>query len=252
MGAGLDVALEHHEITVAGPLGRAGRLRIGFASDFHAGPNTPSQMIRNALERLSAAQPDVVLLGGDYVSLQAEYLFELIPLFAALRPPLGCCAVLGNHDYWADADMIRTALRTAGIRVLHNECVALPDPFANVTVCAIDDHTSGAPDADAAFRGSGGVRVLLMHGPSSLLDVGERDFDVALCGHTHGGQIATTSGRPIVVAHGALSRRYNAGRYMLDAGGTLLVSRGVGFGGVLPLRYNAPAAVMVCTVVGQP
>jgi len=32
MGTRLDVALEHHEIIVAGPLGRAGRLRIGFVS----------------------------------------------------------------------------------------------------------------------------------------------------------------------------------------------------------------------------
>jgi len=72
------------------------------------------------------------------------------------------------------------------------------EPFTNVSLCGLDDHGSGRPDADAALSG--------------LLDLASRPFSLAFCGHTHGGQIALPDGRPVVVAHGALSRRYNQGR----------------------------------------
>jgi predicted MPP superfamily phosphohydrolase len=156
--------------------------------------------------------------------------------------------VLGNHDYWADADVVAGRLRRAGVELLTNRNLRLPAPFQGVWLCGLDDHTSGTPDADAAFAGAGAVRVLLMHAPSGLLDVGARPFTVALCGHTHGGQVTFPNGRPLIVAHGPLSRRYNAGRFDLTGGGTLIVTRGVGYG-TLPLRVNAPAGIVLCRLI---
>jgi hypothetical protein len=138
-------------------------------------------------------------------------------------------------------------LGAAGIQVLTNRQVRLPPPFQNVTLCGLDDHTSGAPDAAAALDGAAGVRLLLMHAPSGLLDVGDRPFSVAICGHTHGGQIALPRGRPLVVPHGALSRCHLAGRFDLDGGRTLLVSRGVGCS-TLPFRVNSPSSVLSITL----
>jgi predicted MPP superfamily phosphohydrolase len=89
-----------------------------------------------------------------------------------------------------------------------------------------------------------------MHAPSSLIDVADHPFNVALCGHTHGGQIALPDGRPLWVASGPLSRRYNAGRYSLRRDTTLLVSRGVGCG-TLPIRWNSPSSILLCSIVGQ-
>ena len=64
----------------------------------------------------------------------------------------------------------------------------------------------------AALSGADGIRVVLMHAPSGLLDLGAKHFDLALCGDTHGGQLALPGGVPIVVPHGRLSRRYSRGR----------------------------------------
>ena len=133
--------------------------------------------------------------------------------------------------------------------MLTNRNVRLPEPFEHVSLCGLDDYTDGEPDGEAAFSGAGPVRIVLMHGPSNLLDIGDREFAVALCGHTHGGQIALPSGRPIKVALGPLSRRYSAGRFDLDQGRVLLVSRGIGCS-TIPIRFNAPPAVLMCTVTG--
>jgi hypothetical protein len=60
----------------------------------------------------------------------------------------------------------------------------------------------GCPDPDSAFKVADGVRIVLMHSLSGLLDIGSRPFDLALCGHTHGGQVAMHGGIPIYVPGG--------------------------------------------------
>jgi uncharacterized protein len=242
--------VEEHTILVPGAAASRSRLRIAFASDFHAGPATPWPLIETAIARLDALRPDLLLLGGDFVSIHPETAGRLADLLATVHAPLGRFAVLGNHDYWAGASIVVAHLEKAGIQMLTNRAVDLPSPFDNVSVCGLDDHTSGEPDAERAFAAAREVRVVLMHAPSGLLDIGDRPFDVAFCGHTHGGQIALPNGRPVVVASGRLSRRYNAGRYALVPQGTLLVSRGVGCG-TLPFRWNSPSSVFLCHVTSS-
>ncbi|HEX5071511.1 MAG TPA: metallophosphoesterase [Vicinamibacterales bacterium] len=249
LGASSAVAVERQRIELDQPLGSARELRIAFASDFHAGPNTPDGLIDASIRELKNLKADLLLLGGDFVSVRPDYLRDLGHRLAQIPASLGRYAVLGNHDYWADGPAVSNALTDAGIHMLTNRNVALPAPFEHVSLCGLDDYSDGDPDADAAFAGARAVRIVLMHGPSTLLHVGERPFAVALCGHTHGGQIALPDGRPIKVALGPLSRRYNAGRYALDQGRVLLVSRGIGCS-TIPLRFNAPPAILECTVTG--
>jgi predicted MPP superfamily phosphohydrolase len=240
-----SVAVEEHAvpIPVEPPLGR--ELRIAFASDFHAGAATPWPLIEIAVARLHDLRADVLLLGGDFVSIVPEGTARVARLLSAVPAPFGRFAVLGNHDLWAGASIVVRCLQDAGIELLTNRSIALPPPFDGVSICGLDDYTSGDRDAARAFAGARPIRVVLMHEPSSLLDLDGHRFDLALCGHTHGGQIALPDGSPIVVGIGPLSRRYNAGRYALDSGGTLLVSRGVGCG-TLPIRLNSPSGVLLC------
>jgi uncharacterized protein len=226
-------------------------LRLAYASDFHAGPTTDPAVARLACAALRAAEPDVVLFGGDFVNFNPEEIDWLAPELGSIPAPLGRFAVLGNHDWIAGARYVAECLEKAGIQVLTNRSVQLPGPFDQIWICGIDDHWCGSPDAEAAFAGADGYRVALMHAPSGLLDIGEHRFELALCGHTHGGQIALPDGRPLAVPNGALSRRYSRGRYTLPNGATLIVSVGVGCV-VLPIRIHATPEIVTCTVGSTP
>jgi predicted MPP superfamily phosphohydrolase len=241
-----EIDVRSYEIPLLHPPA-ARPLRIAFAADFHAGPTTTPEILEAACKLLASSSPDVLLLGGDFVTLNAHYIDPLIELLGAIHAPLGRFAVLGNHDLWVDFQYIERRLDHAGIHILTNQNSRLAPPFHDVWICGLDDHWSGSPVAESAFAGAEGIRILLMHQPSGLLDLHGERFDLAFCGHTHGGQIALPGGRPIVVPQGMLSRRYAGGRYDIPDGGTLIVSRGVGCT-TLPFRLNSVPDIVSCTL----
>ena len=251
---GLQGGIRLHELTlsVRRPPGSP-PLCVGFASDFHAGPATHPKQITLACERLSQAHPDVVLLGGDFVSLSTGALENVCAALGSIPAPLGRFAVLGNHDYRRKrATAIAGALEHNGIRVLRNANVRLGPPHDDVWICGLDDVELGTPDACATFRGADGTRLLLMHGPDGVLELHDHRFDIAFCGHTHGGQVSLPWGTPIIVPGGALDRRYNHGIFHLrpdGEGGHLLVSRGVGCSAI-PVRLFAWPEVHAVSVQG--
>ncbi len=235
----------HERIELQKPLGTTDRLRIGFASDFHAGPFTPPESIESACRALVDAGPDLVLLGGDFVSLAARHAARLLTPLRSVTAPLGVFAVLGNHDHWAGAAAVAEVLKQAGVLLLTNRSHRLTPPYHNTLLVGLDDHISGEPDPAGPEWDETSATVLLVHQPSGLLDAGNRPFDLAFAGHTHGGQIVLPGGFAPVVPQGALSRRYLAGRYRLDAGRHLLVSVGLGNSG-LPLRLGPVPEIIIC------
>ena len=251
---GLNVEAVHRwreRVVLNKPLGQQSLMRVAFASDLHAGMMTPTGTIVSACEVLIASGPDLILLGGDYVCSSSEELDAILPALGRLRAPCGVFAVLGNHDHGAGAAVISSRLESCGIRVLCNRSVQLPDPFGNVLLVGLDDHLGGQPRAGEAHWDSHSATLLLIHQPSGLLDAGDRPFDLALAGHTHGGQITLPGGRAPMAASGPLSRMYLAGRYGLSQGRVLCVSVGVGQS-LLPLRLGPRTEVLLLDLVGTP
>jgi hypothetical protein len=222
-------------------------LSIAFASDFHAGPTTHPAVFTELFRAITQERPDVLLLGGDFVSYKAEYAAVFAGELASCRPPLGKFAVFGNHDLWADDKRVRAMLEQAGVTLLVNGNLTLPAPFDMVSLCGIDDPWAGEPDVDAAFHEAQPTRIFLTHAPDGLLWTQDKQFDLAFAGHTHGGQIVPSGGKPIVLPHGPLSRRYPYGRFDLAQHSVLVVSRGVGCS-TLPVRINADPELVICTL----
>lgn len=223
-------------------------LKIAFLSDFHAGPTTHPQIFREAFDAIAKRDISLLLLGGDFISYKASYIAQdLLPMIAKLPVPLGKFAIFGNHDLWADHDYLARQLANAGVTVLVNQNVTLPEPFSMISVCGTDDPWTGEIDLSATFRNSETIRLLLTHAADGLLFLAGEKFDLAFAGHTHGGQIALKNGKPILLPHGRLSKQYYYGSFAIPNTGQLIVSRGIGCSN-LPIRINADPELVICTL----
>jgi uncharacterized protein len=225
-------------------------LRVAFVSDFHAGPTLHAKLLADVLGALADADADLVLLGGDFVSFHARHVERLIDGLSRLDPPLGKFGVLGNHDLLGDDEYILRRLTEAGVRMLVNSNVRLSAPHDDVWICGFDDWDEGTPDAEQAFRGATGTRIVLAHQPDALLAIKDHPFDIAFFGHVHGGQFLLRNREPAIRHRGPVSMLYMHGGVfhsgVKDA--PVLVSRGIGTS-TLPARLHADPQVHICTLV---
>jgi hypothetical protein len=223
-------------------------LRVGLMSDLHAGMgHTNPARVREAVELLNARRPDVVCLLGDYVD---STLFgrgradprEIARELAALAAPLGCYAVLGNHDWRAVGGAMGIALERAGVPVLENEARAAGELW----IAGLADMRTRIPDVDRALAAvpQGAPAILMAHDPDLFPRVPER-VSLTLAGHLHGGQVDIPGLRRLVIPSGH-GIRYLGG-LVEEEGRLLYVSTGVGTAG-LPLRFRRPPEVVILTL----
>lgn len=245
-----DVRVVRRELDVLPPGAR--RVRLGFVSDLHIGPTTPKALLERGFDLLRDADLDVLLLGGDYVFLdataaKARTLAELVERVPA-RTKL---AVLGNHDLWTRHGVLESALRGAGVRILVNEKIEVAE---RVVLVGLDDPWTGELDARSGLMevDPSDALVVLCHSPDGVPAVvaelerrGRNARAVYLCGHTHGGQIAAPWGP--LYAPGPMGLTYPHGLHRV---GPLFVhvSRGLGTT-ELPIRAFAPPDVVVVDLV---
>lgn len=223
-------------------------LRIAFASDLHLGPTTSPKTLHRAFELLAEAQPDVLLLGGDYVFLHGtpEKARELRRLVESVKARHKF-AVLGNHDLWTTHQYLENALSEAGAKMLTNASSRLSDPHNDVAIVGIDDPWTGTPNVAQAFEGAANAAIVfvLCHAPEGLPLCEGRSFSLYLCGHTHGGHVATPIGAPVIP--GRIGRALVAGEHQTKWG-RAIISRGVG-GIEVPFRTWAPPDIVIVDVV---
>jgi hypothetical protein len=215
---------------------------IAQISDVHAGAFVGDRELREGLSLVRAIRPDIVVVTGDLVDFDGRHAPWLGSELAKLPTRDGVFAILGNHDYYAGADVVADAMRSAGLDMLVNEGRTIrATDGGGFALLGVDDswaRRSGGPGpdlarAEAMVRGDA-PRVLLAHQPN-YFDTASARVGLQLSGHTHGGQI-NPGFRP-----GELFMRYLAGRYE-NRGSTLWVNRGFGVAGP-PSRVGAPPEV---------
>jgi uncharacterized protein len=215
---------------------------IAQVSDIHAGMHVGDRELDEGLALVRKARPDLLVSTGDMVDFDPDFAPKVARKLTDLAVRDGVAAVLGNHDYYADADEVASALRAGGVDVLVDEGrVIRARDGGGFALLGVDDRWStrygrAGPQLDlaTAMVPPGLARVLLSHQPSTV-DRWSGHVALQLSGHTHGGQI-NPGFRPA-----ALFFKYLHGRY--DVGGTTLyVNRGFGTVGP-PSRVGAPPEI---------
>jgi predicted MPP superfamily phosphohydrolase len=226
-------------------------LRIGFISDTHVGPFIAKPDVERAADLIRAEKPDLLLLGGDYVSESTRYIPIAVDALGSLGAEieLGAVGVLGNHDLHVNGYMISQALNSVGITILRNESHKITYNGEDLWIAGIDETLLGYPDVNETFAGipAGAASIALWHEPEFAEQAAAKGAFAQLSGHTHGGQIRIPGVGPVGLPIDG--KRYVMGHNVAD-GMQIYTSRGVGVFRP-PMRFNCPPEVTIITLVAS-
>jgi predicted MPP superfamily phosphohydrolase len=249
-GGAYGLAYSRHQIQVVRatvpvsrlPLALDG-LRVGLITDLHHSEMVPAQDVLRASALMMAERPDLILLGGDFVTWRdRSFVVPCSEALAGLHAPLGVYAVVGNHD--DDRDM-PAALISHGYEVLRDARTTIRARGETIDLVGVRYWTRRRLDIARLVRGAEGTVILLAHDPRRLSEAAALDIPLVLSGHTHGGQV-------VLPGIGAIAAR----KFPVVAGigrqgnSSIFVSRGVGTVYV-PYRLNCPPDVSVVTLTSR-
>ena len=232
--------------------------RIAFFSDVHLGFDDNEEKLARICDVIVREKCDTALFGGDLIDD-----IELLPRAAlvlgalARKLPHGVYFVNGNGDcadgHWP---LIREQLRKNGVTVIENAVYnigSMRQPIWLAGVLYGDRNNSDNYDRQkqrvylqatlqklpTGYQQS--PVLLLAHTP----EIGEylgntADIDLALFGHTHGGQVKIASFRFLKRGY-----RYFSGEYQVGSM-QILVSNGIGQW--FPIRINVPQELHVLDI----
>ena len=214
--------------------------RIALLTDIHHSALVPAADVAAAVTLANAERPDLIVLGGDYVTASDRaYMDPVAELLAPLRAPHGVVAILGNHD---DDRFMPAALRRQHIEVLDDDHHTVRVNGHAMGLVGIRFWTKSRARIESIVRRARTPVLLLAHDPRRLTEASELGVAAVLSGHTHGGQI-------VLPGIGAVAAR----KFPVTAGTgrmgdtPIFVSRGIGTVYV-PVRINCPPEVALVTL----
>jgi predicted MPP superfamily phosphohydrolase len=222
-------------------------LRIVQLSDLH-GASFGKDNAR-LLSAVAKAKPEIIALTGDFIDV-ADDLDSFASLAGRLTELAPVYYVSGNHDWSSGVmDDLAELLDDGGIVYLRNEYIWLERGGDSIILCGVEDPNGRAdmikPDAltDRIAASSPDAFVLLLgHRNYWMERYPALKADLILCGHGNGGIIRLPFFGGLMGTGGEFLHEYSAGLYE-NAAYTMLVSRGLGNGFILPRFLNNPEIV---------
>jgi uncharacterized protein len=225
-------------------------IRISQISDIHMGGWMDKERLQRVVDLLLKQESDLILITGDFLtghgflSSHKQAVVDLKEVMAPLAHTVPTFAVLGNHDYWTDAQAVREMLASCGITDLTNSVFTLTRENASLHLCGVDDVWAGDVRLDEVIArlNDGSPAILLAHEPD-FADISSATgkFDLQVSGHSHGGQVVLPLLGPPILPY--LGNKYPSGLYQV---GNMAQYTNRGVGMLSPaVRFNCPPEITV-------
>lgn len=219
-------------------------LKIVFIADIHFGPFLSTPQLIEIVERINRLNPDLILLGGDYVLIRQRYIAPVFAELGKLKAPLGIYSVLGNRDQRSDPDLTKMKMKENGIICCDNNSYWVKKGGDSIKIGGVGDLWYDTQIPENTLRGliKSDFAILLSHHPDYLENIHSDLIDLTLSGHTHGGQVTIFGWAPVLPSEYGQKYRYG----LIRSGNTQsYITSGVGTV-IPPIRFFcAPEIVLL-------
>lgn len=230
--------------------------KIVQISDFH---NTKSKTLTNDLiEELKEQKPNIIVLTGDLIDSNKTDVEVAINFIRKINNIAPIYYVSGNHEAnISNYTKIKEQLVENKVIILDNKTEVLRINESEINLIGIDDPRMSNENVvsdseiikvelDNAKYNENKYSILLSHRPELFDTYVQKELDLILVGHAHGGQIRIPFIGGIIAPNQGFFPKYTSGIFEENKT-TMIVSRGIG-NSILPFRINNRPELVVITL----
>lgn len=206
-------------------------LKILHISDLHYGSTMNKNDVKKIVTKANETKPDIVVFSGDLINEKYEITESekefLKKELSKINAELGKYYVVGEEDF-EDATSI---LNLSGFINLDNNPQSVYGSD-NKPILLIDKNGS-----KTYFENNDNVpsfKILVIHNPDDFDEVKEHNFDMALAGHTHNGQVNIIKIKDLII-----KSKYNKS-YQKVGNTKLFINPGMGTSKINIRLFNHP------------
>ena len=216
-----------------------------FISDLHW-PTTAPEAYQALAPAINALQPEWLISGGDlHTFLSGQD--EALEWFASLKATRGHLAVQGNREagiLWKSHERKCREYADHGVTLLCNKMLEAE----GIRFYGVDDARHGKPEWPASLAKPGAFTITISHNPDAVADTapGTPIGDLALCGHTHGGQFLLPA-MGALYSSSAYGRQFLKGWQRRSDGALCFITQGIGEAGQgwVKRRFRIPREILL-------
>lgn len=231
-------------------------VRIALITDLHSCRYGDHES--ELIEAIDSQHPDIILLGGDIFDDKIGN-ENTIDFLEGINGRYPIYYVTGNHEFWGGTDQYdvqMSILDDMDIPRLQGDVLSLDINGNEIGLVGVDDYDGYLVDEDLVLEDqfvnaylnldADTYNIILAHRPEYIDTYSAHNYDLALCGHAHGGQWRIPGIlNGLYAPNQGLFPRYAGGLYQED-NTTMIVSRGLARESTrLPRLYNRPELVII-------
>lgn len=209
------------------------------------------------LRILREESPNIIAFTGDLVDSNHTDI-DCALLFVRQAVEIApCYYVAGNHEAWLGTqyEVLHAELIKMGVVVLQNESVKLEYNGASIQLIGVNDPAfsrEGDYLAETILETAlsqiqievrEGYTILLAHRPEHFRVYRDKNIDLVLSGHAHGGQFRLPFIGGVIAPDQGFFPEYDAETYT-EQNTTMIVSRGLG-NSIIPVRINNRPEIVI-------
>jgi len=215
--------------------------RILHMTDFHLHHTLRMEWFEFVIDQIKELKPDLILFGGDMIS-KYKHVDHVAYYLKKISAPDGVYFVRGNHDFWKAPHRLKRHAESAGYKLLSNDTASIKRNDATLNLIGLESPYIPLVESETKKLSSvPNPKIALVHTPESYHDTAELGADIALAGHTHGGQVRLPFFGTTICGCG-VTHSYADGRSHIGEMKTW-TSRGVG--AFFPFRFRCKPELIV-------
>ena len=231
-------------------------VRIALITDLHSCRYGDHES--ELIDAVDSQNPDIILLGGDIFDDKSGN-ENTVDFLQGINGRYPVYYVTGNHEFWGGVDRYNeqmSILEDMGIPRLQGDVLSLDINGNSIGLAGVDDYDGYLVDEDLILEDqfvdaylnldAQSYNIILAHRPEYIDTYAAHNYDLALCGHAHGGQWRIPGLlNGLYAPNQGLFPEYAGGLYVVD-NTTMIVSRGLARESTrIPRLYNRPELVII-------